>query len=224
MVSRVDHLSPLIHPTPRFFWGLGLMVLFLIQKNPGLLAVELAGFYILARSAGKKISLGYFLFFNLSIAVFSLLAPRGKVFASLGPWDLTWGALEDGVIRGLGLTGMIFISLFSISEKLRLPGMAGDLMSRVFFYFHNLLRERKTLRRESLWADVDGILDRVFSAKPPAAVPRLGPTTTRGWGLMGLVGVVVGACTFWSLAGGEILPWIGDFLKLLFGPSGKGNL
>ncbi len=204
MASRHDHLEYFIHPTTRLLWGLGCMVLFFLQGSWVVLVADLLVFGVLGHLSGKKISLLYFIFFIGSIAVFSLLAPQGQVFASLGLWDLTWGALEIGMVRGLSLAGMIFISLFSISPKLQLPGSLGSLMSRVFYYFHNLLREKKSLRPDHLWEDVDSLLDRVFSDKPGKLPPSVRSTTPLSWFLMILLWIYL-------LAG----LWFGKFLTLL---------
>lgn len=186
---RHDHFDPLIHPSTRLFWGLGTMVVFFFLESTVLLAGFLGLFALLGKLSGKRISFLYFGFFIASITAFGLLAPEGEVFASIGPWNLTWGALESGLHRGLSLTGMIFISLASISPKLRLPGILGEMLSRVFYYFHSLLREKKSLRPDHLWEDVDALLDRVWRDKPGPLPPPDHGTRKVGWVIM--VGVLL---------------------------------
>lgn len=187
--SRTDRLSPLLHPTVRFYWGLGLLGCLVFAggwEARGLLA---ALGIILALAAGKRISLGYFAFLLASVVVFHLFLPFGKVWFHAGPWAITEGAFFLGLGKGFTFSGLVFFSLASISRDLRLPGRLGALWGKTFSWYEQLMDQRGALKPRALLLSIDRLLERLYPTKPgTAAAPSVdsaGPVTagTRpaGW-------------------------------------------
>lgn len=159
--SRRDRFDPLLSPGVRFVWGTSLLVLFLFQQNPILKLLLVCLFAYLATLSGKRIRIGYFLTLIVSITVFNLLTPYGQVLLQVGPLRVTRGALVAGAAKGLTIAGLVFVSLFTVSRHLVLPGSFGLFLARSFFYFERLYGEKKRVRRNHIIADIDAILERV---------------------------------------------------------------
>ncbi len=175
--SRPDRLAALFGPTARFAWGTLLLVLFLPQRALAPKAAEIALFGLLGAAAGKRINWVYFGFLTLSIAAFNLLSPWGRVLAALGPLRITEGALVTGLSKGITVTGLVLISLFTVSRELALPGRFGLVLARSFYYFERLSAERRRIRPGHVWEDIDAILESASSARnepEPAAAPSGG--------------------------------------------------
>lgn len=172
MASRIDRLGAWFSPPVRLLWGSILMPLLIFQPHWSHHLVLTVLFGVLAAMAGKRVNLAYFAFLAGSIAFFNLLTPMGKVLWRLGPFVLTQGALDEGLSKGLGIVGLVFISLFSVSRNLRLPGHLGGLLARMFFYYQKLLEERKSLRLGALVMSVDRLLERIYR---PGESPDAGP-------------------------------------------------
>jgi len=122
-----------------------------------------AFFALLALLAGKRLRWGYFLVLVFSVCFFHLLSPRGKVLLEFGKMAITSGALESGLIRGLTLAGMIFLSLASVSSDLRFPGLFGGLLGRTFFYFDSIIEGKKRLSRKNFFLSLDELLIERFN-------------------------------------------------------------
>jgi hypothetical protein len=179
--SRPDRLAGLLDPAPRFVWGALVLLLFLPQRSlvPKLAEVLLYG--ALGVMAGKRISWPYFVFLTFSIAAFNLLSPWGRVVLTLGPLRITEGALIAGLSKGVTVTGLVLISLFSVSRDLRLPGRFGAFLSRSLFYFERLSSQRRKIRPGHVWQDIDAVLEDAFpgGGGEPALAPLPDPLTAR---------------------------------------------
>jgi len=176
--SRPDRLAGLFGPTARFAWGTLLLLLFLPQRALAPKAAEVLLFGLLGAAAGRRVSWAYFAFLSLSIAAFNLLSPWGRVLAALGPLRITEGALVTGLSKGITVTGLVLISLFTVSRELALPGRFGVFLARSFYYFERLSAERRRIRRAHVWEDIDAILESASSernAPEAAAAPAGGP-------------------------------------------------
>jgi hypothetical protein len=64
------------------------------------------------------------------------------VLIYIGSFPITAGALEQGFVRGLNLVGLVYLSRYAVSPGLPIPGRAGALLYRVFFYFEELTAYR----------------------------------------------------------------------------------
>jgi hypothetical protein len=205
MPGRIDRLGPRLAPLTRLAWGMVLIPLLAFQSRWYLTLILVAIFALLAGRAGKRISFPFFASMVASVTVFNLLSPFGRVLLSWGPFTLTQGALEDGLNKGLVISGLVFVSLFSVSRELRFGGRLGDLLARTFYYYEQLMTERKNLRLRTLVLSVDRMLERLFDPSgdhelPAPPVPRR--TRPSGWLLVGATVLAAAAL----LAAGFVLP------------------
>ena len=69
---------------------------------------------------------------------------------------------------------LVFISLFTVSRDLRLPGRFGLFLGRSFYYFERLSAERRRIRRAHVWEDIDAILESASADDGPQAQPPAG--------------------------------------------------
>lgn len=174
-------------PGFRFLWGSSLLVLFLLQHEPVVKLLLVVLFAILARIAGKRIRYGYFAILLVTVTLFNLLSPYGVLIATLGPLRITEGALLSGVTKGLTIVGLVFVSLFSVSRHLVLPGRFGLFLGRSLFYFQRLYGEKKRLRRGHIIEDIDAILEGLSTGAAAAQPERPVLRTTRRGALLALV-------------------------------------
>lgn len=192
--KRPDRLARLLHPSVRFFWGLGLLSCLVFAGTwevRGLLMALGAG---LALAAGKRVSFGYFGFLVASVVFFNLLIPVGKVWVTLGPWALTEGAFFLGLGKGFTFAGLVFFSLASISRDLRLPGRFGALWGKTFSWYEQLMDQRGALKPRAMLMSIDRLLERLYPTRPgttaaetTATTPKvLAPTKAAGWVLVAL--------------------------------------
>jgi heptaprenyl diphosphate synthase len=167
-------------------------------------------FAFLALLAGKHLRWWYYLILVVSVTFFHLLSPIGKVLLVIGPLTVSSGALENGLIRGVSLTGMIFLSLAAVRPELKFPGGFGGLLSRMFFYFDSILEGKKHLSRKNFLTGLDELLmDRFnpdreyFGGTDPGktGIPEEN-SSCRGW---------------LPAAAAALLPWILWFRTLFFG-------
>lgn len=155
---KTDYISRYLSPGVRFFAGMMLMLLFLLFE-PLIFRASMAGFFlILALLAGKKILWKNYIILIFFITFFNLLTPWGQVLYSLGPLNITRGALLSGLQKGITFTGLIFISLTSIKKGLKIPGKFGGLIGRVFYYFERIFEQKHRLKRHDLIGTLDSIL------------------------------------------------------------------
>lgn len=184
---REDRLAPLLHPTVRFFWGLGLLACLVFAggwEARGLLA---ALGVVLALAAGKRVSFGYFAFLIGTIVMFHLFLPVGKVWYQIGPWPLTEGAFFLGLGKGFTFSGLVFFSLASISRDLRLPGRFGALWGQTFSWYEQLMDQRHALKPRALLLSIDRLLERLYPTRPGSTASATespappSPTRSAGW-------------------------------------------
>lgn len=207
-IKRRDLLGPLLHPTVRFFWGLSLLACLVFAGGwEARTALALLG-ATLALAAGKRVSLGYFVFLVASVVVFHLFLPVGKVWFSVGPWPVTEGAFFLGLGKGMTFAGLVFVSLASISRDLRLPGRFGALWGQTFSWYEQLMDQRSALKPRALLMSIDRLLERLYPTRPGAGTgPGQGPAPnpqnplarTRAWGWV-LVVVTVAPAVVLSVA------------------------
>lgn len=202
--KRIDRLQGLLHPTVRFWWGLGLLgcLVFAGDWQPRV-ALALAG-ALLAVLSGKRVSFGYFGFLVASVVVFHLFLPVGRVWLQLGPWAITEGAFFLGLGKGATFAGLVFFSLASIHRDLQLPGRFGAVWAKTFSWYEQLMDQRGALKPRALLLSMDQLLERLYPTRPgrtgapTAAKAAPGPTQPLGWVLV-VVSLAVGlaVCGWW---------------------------
>jgi hypothetical protein len=131
-----------ISPSLLFFSTLSCFPLFLFQKIL-LFQWVLVFFFLLSNLFRKgKIKILPSVFIFISITFFALLVPNGKVLFSLSNFHITEGALKAGIKRSGILLGMLYISQYSISKNLALPGTIGCFISQMFSFFNQLTESK----------------------------------------------------------------------------------
>ncbi len=116
--------------SPWLLFGVGLvnLVPYVFVISLYARAVQVFVFYVLA-AGEKRIRLHYYVVLVLSVVLFYLFVPNGRVLFRIGSIPITELALQNGLYRGLSLCGYVFLSLWSISPFLRFPGSFGKLLS-----------------------------------------------------------------------------------------------
>jgi heptaprenyl diphosphate synthase len=150
-----------MNPRLVFFTGLVIIPLYLLTDHFLLRALQAAAFFALALLSGKRIRPLYFIMLTAGVTFFNLLTPFGKVLFYIGFFPVTEGALRFGLFKGLTISGLVFISLFSVRKDLILPGKLGGVFAKLFYYFERLLEGKKKIRLKTFIADIDGILEAI---------------------------------------------------------------
>jgi heptaprenyl diphosphate synthase len=176
---------------------------FLFQPSLAVRAAQVLLFATLARLAGKKIKWLYFVIMVASITFFNLITPIGQVLFNVGPFVVTAGALRSGVLKGITIVGLVFISLFSIRPDLRLPGRLGGLIGRVFYYFEEIIDGKRRIEARRLIGSIDDVLESLFQPGRTIGAEGAGPSVrTDRLGALFLVSVVA---LNWGLLLGAVL-------------------
>ncbi len=173
-----------MHPNLLFVSGiLSIPAFILITFLPFKLGL-LVFYYFLAILNKKKVSLLYFLILSFFIISFETLIPAGKILFSIGPVKITALALNRGLRKAATLVGLVFISLSTIKKDLKIPGGAGIIFEKTFYYFEQFFQLRKKIRPKEFIKSLDLALFSVFPAdgsglpvpaseKPAAGYPIL---------------------------------------------------
>lgn len=186
MAPRRNRLANHIHPSHLFAAGVAVIVAFLLQSNPVVRVGQVLLFAVLASVSGKRIRWLYFVVMVSSITFFNLLTPLGELLFQIGPLRITRGALEQGLMKGFAIVGLVFISLFAVRADLRLPGAFGGLLARLFFYFERILEGRKRISARRLVATVDEVLLEMYPVdRDPALIEEAPPLGGSNPGLVG---------------------------------------
>jgi heptaprenyl diphosphate synthase len=200
LMKKEDKLGRFLSPSVRFWSGLSIIPgYFLIDQI--LLKLLLVGiFALLASLAGKRIRFLYFIMMTGSIVFFHLLTPVGRIMLNAGPFIITEGALETGFLKGITLMGLVFLSLFSVTPSLKLPGKLGGLLGRMFYYFEEIIDSRKRIVPRNIIGSLDQILMEIF---PPGELPE--PTRNDRKGSQSLPLTVLYVLTLEIIVWGSVL-------------------
>ena len=197
MRSKDNFFTRNTSPLHLFITSALILPAYLFQDELLLRIAQVLLFAGLSTVAGKKIKWLYFVVMVSSITFFNLLTPMGRVLVSAGPFAITDGALRNGVMKGLTIIGLVFISLFSIRPDLKLPGRLGGLLVRLFYYFERIVEtKRQKLEARRLIGSIDDILDSLYQPGKPQEPPagRVATTTVAG-----AVFMVVAVGANWAL-------------------------
>jgi heptaprenyl diphosphate synthase len=183
MCSKDNFFTRNTSPLHLFITSALILPAYLFQDQLSLRIAQVLLFAGLSTVAGKNIKWLYFVVMVSSITFFNLLTPMGRVLVSAGPFAITEGALRNGVMKGLTIIGLVFISLFSIRPDLKLPGRLGGLLVRLFYYFERIVEtKRQKLEARRLIGSIDDILDSLYQPGTPQEPPagRVATTTVAG--------------------------------------------
>lgn len=182
-----------------FLTGALTLPAYLLQGDLEIRLFQVLLFAGLAAVAGKRIKWLYFVIMVSSITFFHLLVPMGRVLIRVGPLPITEVALRNGLLKGLTIVGLVFISLFSVRSDLKLPGRLGGLVARLFFYFERIMEGRHKIEARRLIGSIDEVLASIYAPGmqvEPVELTEGAARESRGWALMAMMGFVI---FHWSL-------------------------
>ncbi|MFP4300656.1 MAG: hypothetical protein ACLFPW_11525 [Spirochaetaceae bacterium] len=167
-----------------FLTGAITLPAYLLQDDLYIRLFQVLLFAVLAALAGKRIKWLYFVIMVSSVTFFHLLVPMGRVLFEVGPLVITEVALRNGLLKGLTIVGLVFISLFSVRSDLTLPGRLGGLVARLFFYFERIMEGRHKIEAKRLIGSIDEVLTSIYAPGIPMEPVELtdgAAQVSRGW-------------------------------------------
>ena len=201
--KSIDRIGSYVGPIARFAAGMAMLPPFLLIEQVLLKVILTISFAILALLSGKRLRWGYFLILLVSISFFQLFSPWGRVIFELGPFVVTLGALESGLVRGLTLVGMVFLSVAAVRPELKLPGTLGGLLGRTFYYFDLLFEGRRRLNRRNFFASLDELLKERFDLdRERVKMAEREEGRMKGWFTALLAALIPWAFFAWERAAG----------------------
>lgn len=150
--------------TVRFCAALIIMIAFLFITDVRIKAALTVAFYLAARIRRRKVRILPSLIIIVTVTAAALLSPAGRVLVRLGSFPVTLGALETGLSRALTLVGMVFLSQYGTSGKVKLPGKAGVLLESVFNWFGVLTAKRLSFKKGKVISTLDEHLMKTYNS------------------------------------------------------------
>ncbi len=141
-----------------FLCGLLIIPAFLFTDMIILKIAQTLVFLAMVFLVGKRIRILPPLILSASVVFFNVLSPFGEILFSIGPFPVTRGALEAGILRAVTLVGLVFLSQFAVRPDLSIPGRFGMLLAKVFFYFERITESGKSFDRKNIMKSLDSIL------------------------------------------------------------------
>lgn len=188
---------PQVSSQALFICGALLFPPFLLQQDIVVRAGLILVFFALNLLSHRRVRILQSLLVAAGIVAFNLVIPTGRVLASPLGLPITEGALKSGLLKATAMTGLIFLSRFSIRPSLRLPGRFGGLIGRSLYYFEAIMGQRRRIDRRDVIGSVDALLlsvteqaecDPTVPAEDGGGVPTK-PARRRG-GLPALIALV----------------------------------
>lgn len=140
------------------------MIGFLFLKSVPIVWGCVVLFYIFAMIKRKgRVKLMPSVFITLTVTVFALFNPFGRVLFTLGKFRITEGALLSGLHRSGILCGMVFLSQIFVSKRIKLPGKAGVLVSNVFIILDTLGQKRIKFEKGKIIESIDNRLCEIWN-------------------------------------------------------------
>jgi heptaprenyl diphosphate synthase len=184
--------------------GILIMPALLFNPNTIFRIAQFFFFWFLAWLAGKKNNPLITIFIILTIVVFNLLVPYGKVIVSLGVFKITLGALLAGIHRGVTLEALIMLSRVTIRQDLRLPGSFGELVSDSFRIFARITERGNVIDRKNIVGSIDTLMIELSETSEPARAETKQQNSTPG----GIVILVFTVLLAWIPLGLQILYYL----------------
>ncbi len=197
----MDRIGIIVAPAPRFWSALIALPGFLLIDNLILKLIITVFYSVLTCFAGRKIRWNFFMILIISITFFHLLVPMGRVLLKIGSFVITEKALNRGLIKGIGLTGMVLLSTASIRPELIIPGPLGGLLGRSFYYFHIIVDGKGQLTWKNFFESLDRLLWERFDFQPSRQESIETADSAAG-----------SAGTGWAIAA-AMLPWVFCWLQ-----------
>ena len=187
----------------------GLLIMPAILFNPGVLARagNFLFFWFLCWLAGKKNNALLTILVFLSIVIFNLIIPYGRVLFTIGFFRVTQGALSIGIQRAATFEGLIMLSRISIRGDLKIPGSFGGIIAESFRYFNLIINSKNRITVKNLAKDIDELLIDLSENKTPAPAAVIGGIETTPTQLTKPLGYVI-------LSALVILSWTIFFLSV----------
>lgn len=168
--------TPAVRVTPvvRLVTGLLMVPSFILQPQISLKFAHILLFGLASLYLGKRVRILPGIMIAAAVTAAQLLTPLGEVLTYLGSFPITAGALRQGLLRGLNLVGLVYLSRYAVSPGLPIPGKLGALLYRVFYYFEELtayrvVRDRSTGFRGNIKQALMGIDGFLLELSHPSA-------------------------------------------------------
>lgn len=150
----------------------------LVPSSPAVRATQLGLLAIFGVALGRRVRWGRTALFFAAVVVFNLATPGGRVLVAPAGFPVTAGALEVGLTKALGLTGLLLLSKIGIRRDLRLPGRAGHLLDLTLGYVRaflaadvRLLSRDPVARLDNLLREVQREVDEAPDTNPTPSTP-----------------------------------------------------
>jgi heptaprenyl diphosphate synthase len=187
--SVTDWFESHIAPTHLFLSGFAVVPSFLLLESLLLKSICIALFAVLCfvtrRRPRPLLSVFRSVVLIVAIGFVHLLTPAGRIIMRVRGFPLTEMALASGLYRGLTLVGLFYISFFFVRRDIRLPGLIGSLIGRIFYYFNLLLRQPSIDPKKPI-ESIDRILIETYGGGKAEKGPAR-KTTGRGFSVIGLL-------------------------------------
>ncbi|MGL1894406.1 MAG: hypothetical protein OCD02_22435 [Spirochaetaceae bacterium] len=130
------------------------ILLFIFIENPIIKLVLVILYILIASLSGIRVKILPNVILLTTIVFINLLSPLGQIIYTLGPLNITLGALSSGIERGALLIGLLYLSKSMNMSNIKLPGSFGILIRDTFFYFSQLTTGDK-IKFKSMISDID---------------------------------------------------------------------
>ena len=152
-----------INPNLVFICTLLCFPSFLFLQRLDFIFYELIAFIFLTLIKRGKVKILPSIIMILGITFFAIFSPNGKIITSVNgnpiylfnKFPVTSGAIATGLRKGFVLAGMVFLSQFAISTKMKLPGKIGIFMNSMFYTFGTLTEKKISFKLGHIIESID---------------------------------------------------------------------
>lgn len=116
--------------------------------------------------AGKRIRYVVSLIFLIVTVIFNCLIPAGRVLFYILQFPVTEDALKSGLAKGFTIITLIYISKFTVSKYLKLPGKFGKILESAFNYVNELMENRNKIKMKRPFESIDALLLEIYRKRP----------------------------------------------------------
>ena len=128
------------------------------------IAFSICFFVILEIKKKGKVKVLPSIILLISVTFFSLLNPSGEILFSIGLFNITKGALLNGLNKSITLVGMVFVSQIAINKNLYIPGKIGSFISLEFSYFEQLTSKKVKFTKKNIIDTIDNHLIEIWES------------------------------------------------------------